>query len=119
MDNGRKFELHKPLAIYLSDDKGSIYVTVPEGDVTDFATTHRLIWSIFPPTGKYGKAATVHGYLITGGTATIYGETRTVDLETAAYIFLLVMELQNVPKWKRVVMYNAVLAYGYVRPFFK
>jgi len=42
-----------------SDDK----IEVPDGFLTDFASVPRVFWRIFPPTGKYGKAAVIHDYL--------------------------------------------------------
>lgn len=38
-------------------------VRVPAGFVTDFASIPRMLWSLLPPTGKYGKATVVHDVL--------------------------------------------------------
>jgi hypothetical protein len=36
---------------------------IPAGFTTDFASTPRIVWPIFPPTGTYSKAAGGHDYL--------------------------------------------------------
>lgn len=38
-------------------------VHVPRGFVTDLASVPRMLWSIFPKTGRYAYAAIVHDYL--------------------------------------------------------
>jgi len=38
-------------------------IHVPKGYITDFASVPKIFWNIFPPTGKYGKAAVIHDYL--------------------------------------------------------
>lgn len=38
-------------------------ITVPAGYTTDFASTPKFIWSLYPPTGWYERAALLHDYL--------------------------------------------------------
>jgi hypothetical protein len=38
-------------------------IRVPVGFVTDFASIPRALWSLLPPTGRYGKAAVIHDWL--------------------------------------------------------
>ncbi len=38
-------------------------VTVPAGYPTDFASTPKLIWWVYPPTGHYQHAAILHDWL--------------------------------------------------------
>ncbi|WP_331254809.1 DUF1353 domain-containing protein [Methylobacterium currus] len=38
-------------------------VFIPKGFVTDLASVPRLLWSIFPKTGRYAYAAIVHDYV--------------------------------------------------------
>lgn len=38
-------------------------VRVPVGFVTDFASIPRALWTLLPPTGRYGKAAVIHDCL--------------------------------------------------------
>jgi hypothetical protein len=80
-------------------------IFVPGGFVTDFASIPRGLWNIFPPWGKYGKAAIVHDYL--------YRTKGQTSKRTADLIFLRGMEVLEVPKWKRKVMYWAVKYFGH------
>lgn len=38
------------------------FVVVPMGFKTDFASVPKWLWSIFPPTGYYQRAALLHDY---------------------------------------------------------
>jgi hypothetical protein len=40
-------------------------ITVPVGFITDGASVPRALWWLFPPMGKYGKAAVLHDYCYT------------------------------------------------------
>jgi hypothetical protein len=59
-DKADWWELYEPFETTLSD--GSV-ILVPAGYVTDFASVPMLLWSFFPPIGKYNRAALVHDYL--------------------------------------------------------
>lgn len=54
------WELYLPLQEQLSD---GYLLSVPSGYVTDFASVPPLLWSFFPPIGKYNRAAVVHDFL--------------------------------------------------------
>ncbi len=38
-------------------------VRVPVGFLTDFASVPRILWNLWPPCGRYGKAAVIHDLL--------------------------------------------------------
>jgi len=78
-------------------------IKIPAGFITDFASTPRFLWSIFPPFGKYGKAAVLHDYL--------YG-TQKYSRKKCDKTFLEAMGVLKVPKWKRYMMYYAVRLFG-------
>ena len=78
-------------------------ITVPAGTVTDLASVPRVLWTIFPPHGRYAKAAIVHDYLYEQGIGT---------KDWADRIFLEAMEVLGVPRWRRVLMYWAVCLFG-------
>lgn len=83
-----------------------IEVVVPEGFETDFASTPRLLYPIFPPIGIYNKAAMVHDYL--------YSKECLLEISRlqADRFFLQAMEVLKVAKWKRCVMFLAVRIFG-------
>jgi hypothetical protein len=80
---------------------GNIYV--PAGFLTDFASIPRGLWNLFPPTGKYGKAAVIHDYL--------YRWT-DVDRKTCDDIFMEGMEVLEVNWFSRRIIYRAVRLFG-------
>ena len=78
-------------------------IIVPVGFETDFASIPRLFWTIVPPHGRHSKAAVVHDYLC---------RYKLCDSKTAHRIFLEAMEVLDVPKWRRYLMYWAVALFG-------
>ena len=57
LPDGKLWELLKGFSYYTDD---GLLVTAPTGFVTDFASTPRPLWWLYPPWGKYGKAAVIH-----------------------------------------------------------
>lgn len=84
-------------------DLSFVGINVPIGFRTDLASTPRIFWNIFPPFGKYEKAAVVHDYLYHFG----IGTRKDADKK-----FLEGMKLLKVPFWKRRMMYSAVRMFG-------
>lgn len=80
-------------------------IHVPAGFETDFASTPIFSWPIFPPWGKYSKAAVVHDFCY-------HAKDRT-RLE-ADLIFLEAMGVLGVPAWKRYTMFAAVRLFGWL-----
>ena len=80
-----------------------IWIEVPADYVTDLASVPRVLWSIFPPHGRYAKAAIVHDYLYSNALGT---------KQWADSVFLEAMTVLNVPRWRRTVMYLAVRLFG-------
>ncbi|EAO0848194.1 DUF1353 domain-containing protein [Salmonella enterica subsp. enterica serovar Minnesota] len=96
------WRVYEPFAFYLSDDNSDV-ISVPAGFVTDLASVPRIFWTLLPPDGKYAKAAIIHDYLYDNALRT----KREADK-----IFLDGMTVLGVPRWKRVIMYQAVKLFG-------
>lgn len=94
--DGDNFLLTEPL-IYRTHSNEVI--EVPAGFVTDFASIPRFFWRIYPPSGKYNKAAVVHDYLYR------YGIGTKADADR---IFREAMEDLGVNGFQRWTMYYAV-----------
>lgn len=96
------YELVEGLVVQLDvlGSGGGILVNVPAGYRTDFASVPRLFWRIFPPIGRYSRAAIVHDYFYTNAT----GCSRFL----ADAMFRELMFQLAVPMWKRVLMFYAV-----------
>lgn len=79
-------------------------IQIPAGFITDFASIPRVLWSILPPTGGYGKAAVVHDRLY-----------RTPGLCTRAQadaVLKEAMQFLQVGWWTRQVIYAGVRVGG-------
>ena len=83
-------------------DRGA-QITVPATFECDFASVPRGLWNIFPPTGKWGKAAWLHDWLYH---QRLYPRKHCDDL------FLEGMVALGVSGWRRTLMYRAVRAFG-------
>lgn len=59
--DGRAWLLAEPLAYEGKRDR----FPVPVGFETDFASVPRPLWPLFPPTGRYTRAAVLHDWLYT------------------------------------------------------
>lgn len=58
------WDAHKCKILYRTNEPLTIGgYQIPAGYVTDFATTPRLVWPLFPPVGRHNPAALVHDYL--------------------------------------------------------
>lgn len=99
------FRLVEPLWYELGAIGSGWTAEVPTGFLTDFASVPRLFWRIFPPSGRYCKAAVVHDYLCDFAAS---GCPRWL----ADAVFLDAMTALGVPCWKRYCMYWAVRLYG-------
>ncbi len=88
---------------YLDKSGNRTDLIVPEGFITDFASTPQILFSIFPPIGLYNKAAMVHDFLYSN---------KIIDRKKADLFFLQAMEVLKVPAWKRRLMFWAVRIFG-------
>ena len=59
----REWIILEPFEYHLGSPHGWEFVRIEPGFVTDFASIPRPLWSIWPPTGSYGKAAVIHDAL--------------------------------------------------------
>ncbi len=76
---------------------------VPAGLITDLATIPRFMLWLIPQRGAYDKAAILHDYLL----LKFDRPKKEVD-----QVFLKQMQIDDVAKWKRYLMYAAVRLFG-------
>ena len=101
---GSKWELVEPFTFYYKTAYGSITdVVIPKGFITDFASTPKILYPVFPPIGKYNKACIIHDYLY---------QNKALPRKTCDLYFLQAMEVLGVSKWRRYSMYYAVRLFG-------
>lgn len=103
---GKTWRLVDSFNFYYEKADIRIDVTVPADFITDFASTPRLLYAIFPPVGIYNKAAVLHDYL--------YDNSCTLSIKRKhADLFLLqAMEVLGVSRSTRYAMYFAVRLFG-------
>ena len=99
-DDDGEWTLYQEFNYY--DNEGVNY-KVPAGFKTDFASVPRILWSIFPPYGRYGKASVLHDY---------FYRTNSVSKEKADIEFRNAMNILHVQKWKINILYKAVSWFG-------
>jgi len=80
--------------------------TIPKGFTFDGASVPRIMWSIFPPIGKYTEAALLHDYLL-------YTKDYTWDECTKFFEDELVN--LGISKWRIYVMVWAVKFNGKIK----
>jgi hypothetical protein len=105
VDGRSQYELLEPL-IYCAplDSKAVLRGVVPAGFVTDLASVPRVLWRLFPSSGRHNEAAVVHDWLYNCGTCSRF---------LADAIFREGMIALGVPKWKAWLMFMAVRAFGW------
>jgi hypothetical protein len=104
---GNKWELMESFYFYYLDkNHDRTIIVIPSGFITDFASTPRILYPIFPPIGKYNKATLVHDFLYSKK-SNRYNLTR----KQSDKFFLQSMEVLGIGK-KRYLMYYAVRLFG-------
>ena len=106
-DNGGTFVVAEPL-VYQSVVLGGLLVVQP-GFPTDFASVPRGLWNILPPIGRYDAAAVCHDKLYRDGAF----EGRAIDRGTADRVLLEAMEVYEVNRLQRWLIYAGVRAGGW------
>lgn len=61
-DDGKTFTLLKEFDYEIGKLGSGRIIRVDVGFITDFASVPQIFWNIFPPWGRYGKAAVLHDW---------------------------------------------------------
>jgi hypothetical protein len=105
----RSWQIIEPFYFYFDEKDKSNGVVVPAGFITDFASVPRILWSIYPPTGRYSKATVIHDYLYSAGKSMGY------DRKFCDKMLLNGMEALDVGFFVRLPMYIGVRLFGFLR----
>ena len=103
------FELLRDLSYYVGATPETYTIYVPKGYRTDLASVPRFLWSLYPPHGRWAKAAVIHDRLYTH-----QYEHPLITRKMADYIFLEGMRILNVPEQDAKTIYLAVRAFGWI-----
>lgn len=90
------WEVHVPLFYELTKYQTKGLIVIPKGFVTDLASVPRIFWAIFPPFGKYARAAIIHDYMAGSSSYT---------KDEAHRVFRDVMLEDGVPEWIAQLFY--------------
>ena len=102
-DDGTKWIIKRAFDYHVGNEFSHDVIHIPEGYITDFASIPRVLWSVLPPFGRYSQAAVVHDYLC---------DTRTRSSKETHDMFMEMMEVLGVSRWKRYPMYYGVKCCG-------
>lgn len=105
---GDYFRLAESFRYYLGERYTNQWVFLQAGMLSDLTSTPRLVWSLLPPSGKYGPAALVHDKLCNTLTITQDGQPVKITRKRADQILGEAMEVLGVPYWKRVLISSGV-----------
>lgn len=100
------YKITEKFSLSLCGKGYGIYVDVPEGFDTDFASVPRLLWFIYHPDGGAAKAAVLHDFM--------YRKRCNFSRIIADAVYLDAMRLLGVPFWKRYTMYLGVRLFGWL-----
>ena len=87
-----RWQLIEEFYFYFDEKDKKKGIIVTSGFITDFASVPRALWSIFPPTGRYTKAAVLHDFLYSNASKL------TFTRKQCDKMFLLAMEILGVKK---------------------
>ena len=105
LDDGRTWRLEEEFRYRVGGGDSEEIITVPKGFETVFASVPRAFWRVIPPWGIYGKATVIHDFCY---------RTRPYSRKRADEILLEGMKVLGVACWKRLAIYGAVRAFGWV-----
>jgi len=104
--NGKYWRLEKEFEYYTEILGDKVYIKVPEGFETDFASIPKIFLPIMKWRDKFNKASVIHDWLY---------HTRQFDRKTADKIFLEAMAVLKIHPIKRYTFYYTVRIFGWIR----
>ena len=104
--DGKHWTLEADFEYYTDINQERIYIKIPSGFRTDFASIPKIFHSFIEDKDKYNKAAVVHDWLY---------NTKMFDRKTSDKIFLEAMFVLGINKFKAYIFYYAVRLFGWIR----
>ena len=109
-DDMSEWTMEEPLTFVYE----GVHLTAPKGYITNLASVPRLLWMIWPPFGRYGKAAAIHDYLYTNkGFILTNDEVTHYTRSECDEIFLAGMKTLGVNWFTQLVLFAGVRVGGW------
>lgn len=109
LDDCRRLLL-EDLAFYSVELSGIL--VAPAGMISNYASSPRIAWRLFPRDGEYKKATVIHDGAYQAALVTTNGLSIHLIKILADKLFLEAMVALNIPRWQRRAMYIAVRKFG-------
>lgn len=107
LSDGDRWRLAEEFTFYTETlSKNKVYFTVPKGFETDFASVPKIFLSFLRWRDKFNKAAVVHDW---------FYNTKTISRKQADKIFLELMLVLGIEKYKAYIFYYIVRLFGWLR----
>jgi len=104
-ENGKIWTLHEPMDYEIGRLGSGQKIEVPEGFQTDFGSVPQCFWWLVSPIGLATRAFVIHDWLY---------HTQELSRALSDSVLLEAMGVLGVPWWKRVIIYDAVRAFGWI-----
>ena len=114
--DGHLWKVIEPFEYCVGSEFSTVKVVIPTGFFTDFASVPRVLWSLLPPTGPYGKAAVVHDWLYQNPELLDYSEPcdpMPLSRSDCDTVFFEAMGVLSVGNWTRGAVYSGVRVGGW------
>lgn len=111
--DGKHWRVLERFDYHVGRSDGEEFVQVEVGFLTDFASIPRPLWSMWPPTGAYGKAAVIHDRLYVAPVVRTLTTARAISRKDADAIFLEGMEVLGIGWFTRRTLWTAVRTGGW------
>jgi len=110
---GNKWRLEQPYSYRDGDN----VITVPEGFTFDLASIPRAFWWLISPFDLSIAAPLIHDFLYKYEGEPPDGSIeppRVYTRKQADQLFLRMMEMEGIPRWRRALAYASVRAFGWL-----
>ena len=104
--DGKHWTLEADFEYYTDINQERVYIRIPSGFRTDFASIPKIFHSFIEDKDKYNKASVVHDWLY---------NAKMFDRKTSDKIFLEAMLVLGINKFKAYIFYYAVRFFGWIR----
>lgn len=118
MPSGKHWRVTEAFEFHSGQFNSGLFVSVPEGFVTDLASIPIGVRWLIPKAGKNAQAAVVHDHIYRHGTMSIRVRNNTqqvpVSRGMADAIMYQAMKALNVAAWRRELIFRGLQVGGWV-----